>query len=747
MSESFLNNRVTLHAGDCLDVMAMLAENSIDSCVTDPPYALVSIVKRFGKPNSAPAKGNDAYMRASAGFMGKTWDTGDTAFNPDFWREVLRVLKPGAHLVAFSGTRTYHRIACAIEDAGFEIRDQIGYCYGTGFPKSHNVKKAAREAVCGCPTSSDFLPSVRDAETCSIRMEKAEQPGFLQPELPLQDGDGADIGEACLQRKGWMDQRESRFVSGKNDRREKSCVEGGNHISKTPRELCERQICEVPAGVSVDGASRWLCDGTPHSNGETDWETVNSEGMCPPPGSSATKQCADEFGAMARQQKSQVGRAWQDCRKCGKPIIPDGLGTALKPAWEPIVLARKPLSEPTVAANVLRWGTGAINVDGCRIPSSGDVRPRGSSKLDTDMNDGWARPWMEDRQEVARRHDAAIEWANTLGRWPANLCHDGSDEVVAAFPNAPGQQRSVGPEHVNKSTVNVYGDYGPRDKFSPRNDSGSAARFFFQAQQNKIEQVVITWISESEPCQATLLVDTGQLPGKAIVALGSTTSKEWSTFLSGNVLTGLFRMASTCTIRTATNSTIESKTWNYLISLLTNACIADVNYETVNGGNHAETAESGERSLIITLGKTESFPGASRAASGTQLKISVSAGQNNQQESSNNRFWYSAKANKDDRVGSSHPTVKPIDLIQWLCRLFTPPGGTVLDCFAGTGTTAEAAYREGFSAILIERESEYQADIRRRMELILSGPDERKRASIKARGKLESAGPLFGTEP
>ena len=111
------------------------------------------------------------------------------------------------------------------------------------------------------------------------------------------------------------------------------------------------------------------------------------------------------------------------------------------------------------------------------------------------------------------------------------------------------------------------------------------------------------------------------------------------------------------------------------------------------------------------------------------------------------RFFYSAKADANDRIGSKHPTVKPVDLMQWLCRLVTPPGGTVLDPFAGTGTTGEAAWREGFKAILIEREADYQADIARRMKLALAGPDERARESLKANGKADhDAGPLFGGE-
>lgn len=144
--KTFLNGKVTLYGGDSREVLKTLPDNSIDSVVCDPPYALVSIVKRFGGENAAPAKG-DVYARASAGFMGKQWDTGETAFAAEFWAEVLRVLKPGGHVVAFSGTRTYHRMACAIEDAGFEIRDCIMWVYGQGFPKSLNVAIAIDKAT------------------------------------------------------------------------------------------------------------------------------------------------------------------------------------------------------------------------------------------------------------------------------------------------------------------------------------------------------------------------------------------------------------------------------------------------------------------------------------------------------------------------------------------------------------------------------------------------------------------------
>jgi len=128
---------------DCLVAMQTLIDNGtqVDSIVTDPPYHLQSIVDRFGKEDSAPAQhGTDgAFARASKGFMGQEWDGGDVAFRKETWELVLKLLKPGGHLLAFSASRNYHRLAVAIEGAGFEIRDQLMWLYGSGFPKSHNL--------------------------------------------------------------------------------------------------------------------------------------------------------------------------------------------------------------------------------------------------------------------------------------------------------------------------------------------------------------------------------------------------------------------------------------------------------------------------------------------------------------------------------------------------------------------------------------------------------------------------------
>ena len=443
-AQEFLSGKVVLRPGDCRDVLRSMADASVDSVVTDPPYALVSIGKRFGKDGAAPAKfGSDgAYARASAGFMGKQWDTGETAFAVEFWAEVYRVLKPGGHVVAFSGTRTYHRMTCAIEDAGFEIRDQLAWAYGSGFPKSHNVSKAIDKHL--------------GAERETVRN--------YNPRNPKATGGGKDGAEGAT--RPWIEEAMTR----------------GYH----------EKAGEKPA----------------------------------------TPQAA----------------AW------------DGWGTALKPAWEPICLARKPLIG-TVADNVLEHGTGALNIDGCRV---------GDEEMSATASNG----------ELVSAN-GSMAGGTKIGRWPANFIHDGSDEVLAAFPDAPGQLAAVGPQHGAKDSVNVYGDYGPRTLTEPRLDVDKSAA----------------------------------------------------------------------------------------------------------------------------------------------------------------RFFYSAKADKLDRIGSKHPTVKPVDLMQWLCRLVTPPGGIVLDPFAGSGSTGEAAWREGFRCVLVEREAEYQADIAERLRLADKGPRERRQKAIK---QVQDAGPLFG---
>jgi DNA modification methylase len=296
--------------------------------VTDPPYGL--------------------------SFMGKKWDY--DVPSEDIWRECLRVLKPGGHLLAFAGTRTQHRMAVRIEDAGFEIRDMIAWVYGSGFPKSRNV---------------------------------------------------------CLD----MDKME------------------GHGLNR---------------GHRIAVANRHHPDGTLEPNGE---------------------QLA------AYEPKTDAAREWQ------------GWGTALKPALEPITVARKPL-QSTVAANVLEHGTGAINIDGCRVPTDDKLGGGMVSMGRPKASEGWDRPWMHDPEVTERKKIEAaskVAAAEALGRWPANVIHDGSEEVVGLFPE------------TGKSTGGRIGNAGggsvpnvPTGTFEAGNpgygDTGSAARFFYCAKASKADR-------------------------------------------------------------------------------------------------------------------------------------------------------------------------------------------------------------------------------------------------------------------
>jgi site-specific DNA-methyltransferase (adenine-specific) len=366
---------VRILIGDCLERMSELEPDSIDSCVTDPPYHLTSIVKRFSRSNLEQSADKDLtkvkagqYRRLAKGFMGQKWDGGDVAFRPETWAAVFRVLKPGAHLVAFSGTRTYHRMVCAIEDAGFEIRDQLAWVYGSGFPKSHN------------------------------------QPG------------------------GW--------------------------------------------------------------------------------------------------------------------------GTALKPAWEPICLARKPLVG-TVANNIVAHGTGALNIDRCRIAHQ---TINGGNLADNPHLRGGKTRAAPVATTFGREGDET-PLTDQLGRWPANFIHDGSDEVLAGFPETQTNANTAGTGSCDGTSQTTYGQWAPRPARGQASESGSAARFFYCAK--------------------------------------------------------------------------------------------------------ATSAERGE--------------------------------------------------------GNNHPTVKPVALMRWLCRLVTPKGGTVLDPFAGSGSTLIAADAEAFHAVGCELSPDYAAIAERRV--------------------------------
>jgi DNA modification methylase len=414
--------RFTLYHGDNREVLKELADNSIDSIVTDPPYEL--------------------------GFMGKSWDASGIAFNIEVWQECLRVLKPGGHLLAFSGSRTYHRMAVAIEDAGFEIRDQIMWIYGSGFPKSLDIAKAINKI------------------------------------------DGVEFIEKPASGVGFMN----------------------------------------PEGVG---------------------------------GYNTTIHQLEQVG-----ESSERAKQWQ------------GWGTALKPAHEPVVVARKPLIG-TVAANVLTYGTGGLNIDGARVEGKLEGDPNRFAKTD-----GGSFNAFSTNAPVVRNE----------GRWPANVIHDGSDEVVQLFP----ETHSAGKKRQEPSGVeNNYMGRGSNSGVRIGDPGGSAARFFYCAKASKRDR----------------------------------------------------------------NEGLEG----------------------------FETKITNEITPPGTKGSNSPRAGAGRSGA----------------------------------TANHHPTVKPIDLMRYLCRLVTPPNGVVLDPFTGSGSTGKAAMYEKFTFIGIEMTEEYLPIAKARVEFAINDEDEK----------------------
>ena len=563
MSIYYEDDQVRLFHGDCLDVLRTLPDASVDAVVTDPPYGLEFMGKgwdSFGGDTRQPFRGevqtpDNPFGRSTVRYGGTSSLGGKhaeamRAFGDwciEWTAECLRVLKPGGHLLAFGGTRTWHRLACAVEDAGFEVRDSIAWLHGQGFPKSANPARDQRFCQ-GCGVESDHADGAPQTTEHGLS-------GVLDGDVSQAEGAPRGAGEVLLPSVP----EHGAPAAGRTElpaaevRAGEPCMAGRGDHPQAEGELHRAALREVPGGSPLHGEVGRLHHGAPARNGAADRATLGPDGSGEPHQPQPEGQPAGEPGAVPEQRGSQARGGRPVCRGCGKPTAPSGLGTALKPAFEPVVAARKPLAR-TVAANVLEHGTGALNIDGCRVATSDSLN---GGRIST-KSDGWDRPWKHDPEAVAAAHErgaAAVAKAEELGRWPTNVVLD--DTQAAVLDEQSGERTSglFKPEHAdNGKNAGTYGAMGGRERTAATyGDTGGASRF---------------------------------------------------------------------------------------------------------------------------------FP----------------------------TFRYEAKAPSSERPkvnGVAHPTVKPLDLMRWLVRLVTPPGGTVLEPFAGSGTTVEACVVEGFKCIAIEKTDEY----------------------------------------
>jgi DNA modification methylase len=381
-----------VYVGDCREQLKHLADNSVDSVVTDPPYEL--------------------------GFMGKSWDSTGIAYDVTVWLECLRVLKPGGHILAFGGSRTWHRLAVAVEDAGFELRDSIAWIYGSGFPKSLDVSKA------------------------------------------IDKGQGVNR-DRQLQFTAWM---RSTGITAEQINEATGTAMASHYLTEKSQpaiataDLFDKlrpYLPQVPEYIERLVAERTGIEWTEYKNRKVIGPTVKG----------AQKTSTGRFGA------------WGDGITPTAAATPEaskwqGWGTALKPAFEPVVVGRKPFGKGvTVAENVLLWGVGGLNIDGSRIGNSGGTARDG--KADKPNDSGW---------ENMRGHGIA---ELNAGRWPANVI---LDEVTAGLLD---EQSGVSVSRRGELTSKPGDVYGSGKGLPSHtgvyghNDTGGASRFFYQAKASK----------------------------------------------------------------------------------------------------------------------------------------------------------------------------------------------------------------------------------------------------------------------
>ena len=739
---------VDLYNMDCRDAMSLfLPDNSVDAIVCDPPYGLA--------------------------FMGKKWDYDVPGV--DIWAECLRVLKPGGHLLAFAGTRTQHRMAVRIEDAGFEIRDMIAWVYGSGFPKSLDVSKAidkaagAERPVVGSGVGRTGLAAQPNGGS-TFSDDAYQWPGrfditapatdaarqwegwgtALKPALetvtfaskPYTDEQVRDIIQSNLFRleaRLWL--LSSANAAGKSSTSNQSeygaaCAIAqwnADEITSTRADLCGQMgtsLFALATTTSLNIVSSWRrtldeswSDGSTStietkSSTTIDWRTLKfSVSQITP--ASIIKACSlpGGFSANASTAESHFNASLLLLQSIltlsvTEPVISlaqhEHQGAGVTPNLDPVVLARKPLVG-TVAANVLEHGTGVLNIDGCRVP----VDPETDASQLRTMNrsqrvgdGGWGMSTVSGDAPQVVRPD---------GRWPANLIHDGSDEVLAVFPQAKGQQGA------------------------PRGDTGSAARFFMQCKGDYND----AWQDLNLPQENanTAEQSSSQQRQAAVSALVLAVS---SALPEGLLCSGLsmapFTSATANELRliaetaTQTIQTIGSKFWRESKPARLSLSL-----------NHASDAEIQRLTdtTTITVSRWKSDGSAEPVTfSITPMSLEV-GGKDCAPSMDGKRFMYCAKASKRDRdeglplsvvvprqgarpgspdetgkfpdhdhrerTGNFHPTVKPTDLMAYLCRLVTPPGGVVFDPFMGSGSTGKAALREGFGFIGCEMDAEYFA--------------------------------------
>lgn len=432
----------TVQRGDWLDMLRTIPSDSVDSCNCDPPYGLSR------EPDPAELLkhwlAGDDYVHRGSGFMGKGWDS--FVPGPSVWREVFRVLKPGAHLVAFGGTRTYDLVVMAIRLAGFEIRDQLEYMYGVGFPKSSDVQYASMLQAGLCLSREPVPHAVVISRWLRVELQEGKGPtavalARIQPGGALALLTATGRGDVSSVRTATLLSETLASPVGTN----LSTGQSWSAISGVFSEPTRTSITSTEIERTI-GSRIWNSALAATTSPSTTPRKQTRPDGCRCPVASVVEASSDD---VSRWQRIPVRSAHDGATSLEQLELLDGAGSALKPGHEPIVLARKPLAG-TLADNTLTHGTGALNIDACRIATDWN---------EPDRPDSWKRSGHSakpDAEKIAAPAGDGIE-LNARGRWPANVLLSHGDGCRQVGTKTARRNVEVGPK-ANGPSVTSYGD-------------------------------------------------------------------------------------------------------------------------------------------------------------------------------------------------------------------------------------------------------------------------------------------------
>ena len=659
------NDNYKLYQGDMLDMLDVIKKESIDAVLTDPPYEL--------------------------NFMGKGWDNSGIAFQPSTWQKCYEVLKPGGYLLAFGGSRTFHRIACAIEDAGFEIRDTIMWLYGSGFPKSMDISKQIDKKG-GNDYSKQFAIDLKQArESRNLTMKYCDD-------------------KYCNGSTNWS------WYEGRKDGCRVPDYQTYLEIIKEFPELEKYRELIKEAEREVIGKKESGC----FNNQEKDRYTIGS---------------SKSLEVDITIPNTDLAKQW------------NGWGTALKPSFEPIIVARKPF-KGSLVDNVIEYGVGGINVDECRVGNEELHNSYAGNK-----NSGFTN--ADERDAKGKGMFSGIKKGETIvnGRFPANtiLTYDDTDfdEVCGGFPDTKGNG-NIRHNNNNGKNYNCYSNYGNCDT-KGYEDSGSASRYFMNCKYTGKDEEI--WkqllVNNVENNLEILKATKDNIAQMNVEDLLKELKDHYAKYVDNQL-----DLIETPIVQ----DIVEMLTWDFKIGtsqviqdfiINSKKCIQFLNLvQFVEKMDNIDTTQT-TQNLLKLFG---------------YVKVVITNYIQGNIEYDQKRYIYAPKASKKDRdegleefeekyiplnnqataelkrgnvdfegksafckiqlKKNTHPTVKPTELMQYLVRLVSPDGATILDPFNGSGSTGKAVMYENreknknYKYIGIELTEEYLPIAKARIEYV-----------------------------